>query len=133
MKWEIVLQAAGVVVAAVLGVSQLLVRLPKSRTTLKHDLEVLRLLPKAHPQRQLIEKQVQIRIDHVYGARPRFVVHQWPDLAIGALLLFAGVVWSLYLRGAGFSWWLVLSGLIAFMGLGGVFTAFEEPKSPKRP
>lgn len=47
MNWEIILQALGIVVGAVLGATQVLERLPKSRATLKHDLEVLKLLDRS--------------------------------------------------------------------------------------
>lgn len=133
MNWEIILEAIGVLVGAVFGATQVLARLPKSRATLKHDLEVLKLLDPNHAQRSLIEGHVQSRIAQVYrpdsdskSIRKIIVVHQWNDFIFGLVCLFVGALWSVYLFQTGFSWWMILSGFIAFAGFGGILNGLED-------
>ena len=134
MNWQIILQALGIVVGAVLGTSQVLGRLPKSRTTLKHDLEVLKLLDSSHPQRDVIEQHVQESINRIYKPRRdrraqivgNFAIHQPDNFIFGVVALFGGVLWTLYLVRGGFSWWSLLSGLLAFSGFGGIMNGLED-------
>jgi hypothetical protein len=141
MNWEIVLQALGVVVAAILGTSQVLARLPKSRTTLKHDLEVLKLLDRSHPQRGLIDMHVRKSIERIYQAershqgavRRSFIVHQWGDFLGGTVVLFGGALWLLYVVRDGFSWWALLPAFLVLGGLGGILEGLEDKKLANKP
>ena len=132
MTWEIIFQAMGVVVAAVLGTTQVMTRLPKSRATLKHDLEVLKLLDRTHPKRELIERHVLQSIERIYirdrrgWVKSGFVVHQWDDFVIGIVCLFGGSLWTLYLVRDGFTWWALLTGFVAFGGFGAILNGLED-------
>ena len=120
-------------------------KLPESRSQLKLDLEILQLLPeKDDRSRKLLKDSIDRRISKIYsGAASRKATEEtdgqslswfqrikWGTLIYGLSLLVVFGLWtfSLYNRG---SWWALLTGFVAFGGLGNVMLAFNRRHIPK--
>ena len=139
VNWDIVFKALGIVVSAIVGATQIVGRLPKSRTTLKHDLEVLKLLPEEHQDRALIEAHIRSNIERIYApaaGQPRkvlevFAVHQWSDFIGGSLLALVATIVALYMIRDGWTWWAILPCFVALGGIGGVLEGLTEKVSSR--
>lgn len=55
-NWEIIVQALGATTAAAVGLFQLRARLPRSRSMLTHDLEILKALGADDPNRLIVQE-----------------------------------------------------------------------------
>jgi hypothetical protein len=132
MDGELLVQAFGVVVAAIVAVSQIAYRLPRSRTKLKHDLEILNLLNENDPNFDIVKRSVDSSVADLYQSssdKSKFKIYDWGDLVTGVILLFGGVLWIMYLVQDGFSWWSIFAGFLAIGGLGNLISAFEDESS----
>jgi hypothetical protein len=144
-NWENLLKAITAVVGVIFTIHQIRGKLPESRSQLKIDLEILQLLPeKDDRSRKLLKQSIDRRISKIYsGAASRkatdeiegeslgwFQRIKWGTLIYGLSLLFVFGLWtfSLYNRG---SWWAILTGFVAFGGLGNVMLAFNRRHIPK--
>ncbi len=95
------------------------IRIPRS--SLKTDLEILKLLDPADSSYQTVKKAVDKRIARLYSPEP---TRPEADMFWSWVFAIFGVLWALgfsygtfvLLRPA-FTWWAVLTGYLAFAGL----------------
>ncbi len=132
--WKVVLQAVAIVVGAVFSIFQVLSLTSKPRSTLKVDLEILKLLDVSNPHYQYLQNHINEEIRRTYVDRKKhrtFRVHSWEDFIFGVVLLFAFSVWTLYLLRDGFDGWEIATGLGAFVSLGGIVNGLDSKHSRK--
>src|SRR5512135_982057 len=117
----LVLKSVGTVIAAVIGVLRGRKALPKSRTRLKTDLEILSLLDKDDPDYQIVKHRISRRIEEIYptktparSSKEDIIASAIAALALALAAIFA--VWTFYHVRAG-SWWGLLPGLFTFIVL----------------
>jgi hypothetical protein len=146
IKPEIVLQALGIVMGALLSAVQLRNAMPRSRARLKADLEILNLLAPDDPNRAAVKTRVDSVIRVLYtqtetGSPARFKVYNWSALAFGVALTIVFVTWSIFIFRDGFSWWGLMTSFFAFAGFGEILNGLEqkqkgrpvEPSQSERP
>ncbi len=134
MDLELMLKAAGLLIGAVSTVYQLIQARPRLRSTLKADLEILKLVEADSEQYRLVKTYVDQTIRQVYGqeaqarAAPGLRVYSWSTLVFGIVLAGGFTVWTFYLVRDGFSWWAVLTGFFALGGIGNIMSSLD-PRS----
>ncbi len=139
-NWESLLKAITAVVGVIFTIHQIKGKLPESRSQLKLDLEILKLLPAGDDRsHKMLQDSIDRKISKIYsGAASRKAIDEiegqgfnwlkrikWGTLIYGLILLLVFGLWtfSLYSRG---SWWALLTGFVAFGGLGNVMIAFSR-------
>jgi hypothetical protein len=133
IDWETVVKGLGAAVAVVASFVQLRSIIPPSRTRLKADLEILKLLDPNGEASQVVQAHTTRTIRRLYGPSERaskFTVYSWEDFIAGLVLLPGFSIWSAYLFKDGHYWWIALTGFGAFAGLGAVLNGLD-PKSAK--
>jgi hypothetical protein len=138
MKPEIILQAVGLVVGAIFSLLQVRNAVHGSRSTLKTDLEILKLLDPTDPNHALVRAHVTESMRKIYpnqvaGATASgFKIYNWPQFFIGITfsLVFSAI--TLYLLRDGFSWWALMTGFFAVGGFGNLFMAFDPNLRQKK-
>ena len=88
----------GLTAGAILIVWQILARFSKSRISLKHDLEILKLLPPTSVYSDKLRKRVEARLKKNYGDEPDA---SWGGFAFASLvfLVFAVVTYINFTHG----------------------------------
>jgi hypothetical protein len=115
--WDLVLKALGFVVAAVAAYVQIRDLRLTSRTSLKTDLEILKLLDSNDSTYNTVKTAVDGRIARLYAPKPGNTSTRW-FLAIGGLLWALGFsYWTFKLVQPGFTWWALLTGYLALTGV----------------
>lgn len=138
MKPEIILQAVGLVVGAIFSLLQVRNAVHGSRSTLKTDLEILKLLDPADPNHALVRAHVTESMHKIYpnqaaGATAGgFKVYNWQRFIIGITFSLIFSIITLYLLREGFSWWALITGFFAVGGFGNLFMAFDPNVRQKR-
>jgi hypothetical protein len=165
MQWDWdLLQALAKAVGSIIGVAaagyqayRLGVRNFRSRTTLKRDLDILKMVDQADPGHAILKAHVDRMIRELYAppapsVRKRlpspkhirafvstlardFPKPKKPSDFVSGLLSFVGFsVWTAYLDRGGFSWWSLLTGVFALSGLLGIFDSYGLLSGqPQRP
>ncbi len=118
---NLLLQAFGILIAAVVAYVQARGLNLTTRSSLKTDLEILKLLDPADSSYQTVKKAVDKRIARLYSPEP---TRPEADMFWSWVFAIFGVLWALgfsygtfvLLRPA-FTWWAVLTGYLAFAGL----------------
>lgn len=137
ISWENILKAIPVIVGAVATLYQLRTKLPGSRSQLKSDLEILKLLPdEEDPSHKTLKTSIDAKITRMYsGAASRSATEKpgwkknWVYLVYGISLFLIFGFWTYYLVNRG-SWWAILTGFFALAGAGNVMAGFER-SSPR--
>lgn len=114
VDWDAVTKAVGVLVALAAAYTQAKSFRPMSRGALKSDLEILKLLDTSDPKHALIKSNIDLRIDRIYGPP---AAKDWLMIAVGVLLALGFSYWTLSLVKYHFTWWSVLTGYFAVVGL----------------
>lgn len=129
MDYTIVLQGLGIVLTAIFAIWQLRNLIPKTKSALKIDLDIFHLIEEADPNHAVIKKHIDKRIVAIYVLERTGKIHSWGDFIIG--LTIAGVfsILTVYLVRNGFSWWSLLTGPFALVGIGGILNGLEEKAS----
>ena len=131
MNWELAVKVLGIVVGGVISVVQIINRLPKSRTSLKADLEILQLMDDSDPLYTLVKQDIDGRIREIYGGGDRSKRRsgiEWGGAVVSAIVLLSFAGWTAYLLKGGFSWSAIpasLIALLAFFALVGAFVPDE--------
>jgi hypothetical protein len=119
--WDLVLKALGFVAAVIATYVQTRGLHLTSRTSLKTDLEILKLVDAVDPNYQIIKAAVDKQVALLYT--PKIIQSLTSDPKRLALTIF-GLLWALgffywtfKLVEPGFTWWAVLTGYLALMGL----------------
>jgi hypothetical protein len=135
---DLTLKAVGLLVGAVFSLYQARHFISPSRTRLKTDLEILKLLEESHPSRPLLQAIVDTSLREIYGTPTPAVqqtvqrrqIHRWGDFIGGILMMivFGAATFYILLRDP--SWWALLTAFFTFAGFGGIVTSYE-PKEKK--
>jgi hypothetical protein len=132
---DVILKAATILVGALFSALQLRKLIPRSRTQLKADLEILKLLDPADPNFPLLKSHIDAQIKATYsagtGRHSQFKVQDTGHLVIGIIMCLVFIPWTLYLVRDGFTWWALGTGFFAFAGFGNLMMAFETPREPR--
>lgn len=127
-----VLKVLGVLAGAATTAQQIRQFRANSRSSVKADLDILRMLDKSDASYELVKQHVDALIKRVYAPRKGgFVVYNQEDFVIGLLLLPGFLVWTAYLLRNGFSWWALLTAFFAFAGFGSILNGLD-PKNQKK-
>jgi hypothetical protein len=131
--WVTVVQGLGAAVAIVASFVQVRSMIPPSRTRLKADLEILKLLDPGDEASKVVRAHTTRAIRCLYAPCERtskFHVYSWGDFIAGLIFLSGFSIWTVYLSKDGHFWWITLTGFGAFAGLGAVLNGLD-PKSAK--
>ena len=153
MDWGLLLEAEGEAIGSIIGLAIGVVvslykireiksgwsKRPRLRSTLKTDLELLKMLKSDPRNKDILQAHINATIDRIYrrpvpqGGSKRLEVHSWSDFIFGICFFLGFSLWTGYLLKGGFNWWVIITGFFAFAGLGGLASAFEEhePTKPK--
>jgi len=120
IDWDLLLKALGLLVT--IGATLIQVRnfRSSSRSSLKTDLEILKLIDPGHPHRASVERHTDQLIGKFYPDSPVSPPITFERIGIGVF----GFVWALgfaywtfVLSTPTFSWWSLATGYVAVMGL----------------
>jgi len=128
---EILLKFIAGAVGLYTSANQLLNLKPTFRSSIKADLEMLKMLEPSDPSYALIKQHIDTSIKQVYlvAQKPERKIYDIRGLIIGILLSAGFSYWTYDLATrANFSWWSLLTGFFALGGLGVTLGALE-PKS----
>lgn len=134
--WDLILKALALAAGAIASFFQIRNLLPRSRSTLKTDLEILRLLDPTDPNYAVVRAQIDATVKATYRTdEGRFRVYNWTDLIWGTLLFVLMTMGLLYVfrEREGFTWWYVSLGLLWMAGLGGMISGLERPAPTASP
>jgi hypothetical protein len=121
--------------AAIIGAVGLLYQLRNLRLTfrssIKTDLEILKMLEPNDPNYEIVRENINDSIKRVYGDpnKKRFKIYSQGDFYGGLMCSIMFSYWTYYLCQDGFSFWGLLTGLIAAGGIGGIITGLEPKKT----
>lgn len=136
--WESLLICIALIASAI--ISRVIIRdrpiIPKSRATLRADLEILKLLESTDENYQIVKANVDSSIRSIYQIRgkrtlrERSRVYDRAGLIVGIIFLGGFGWWTIYLVMGG-SWWAILAiltGFFTLVGLVSISNAFNEPR-----
>lgn len=135
MDWQLIIQVLGVIGGLVVSAFQLRGRLPKSRSTLKHDLEILGLMDSTDPKYPVIKKAIDTRILDIYQASNKQDSNtgiQWGGVTTSIIVLFIFALWTAFALKDGFSWIAIPTALVtmlAFFATIGFISPDDSPES----
>jgi hypothetical protein len=122
------------ITAAIIGGVGLLYQLRNLRLTfrssIKTDLEILKMLEPTDPNYNIVSTSINESIRKVYGDpnKTRFKIYNPVDFYLGLFWSIGFTYWTYYLCHDGFSFWGLLTGFSAFAGIGGVLNGLEPKK-----
>ena len=127
---ELILKGLGILLSAASSIWLVPKLQRKTRASLRTDLEILKLMNDVdHPQKSVVRDCVDARVRTIYakatdraGGRPQ--IKNIPIFILGIVCLPLFSIWTFKIYGNG--WW-VLTGFLAFISLGWIIIAFEEP------
>lgn len=121
--WDILIKSIGALVGAVVAYSQVKSTHPISRSALKADVEILKLLDTSDPSYQVIKKNVDLRIRRLYESKNIYT--DWATVVFGVIWAAGFAYWTFYLVKDQFTWWSLLTGYFAFAGLAWIMLGFQ--------
>ena len=127
--WKVILSALGIVLGATFSAFQLRNSTSKQRSTLKTDLEILKLLDSGNEYYQQIQSQINEQIRRTYieqNGFGKFKIYNWYDFVFGVVTMLIFSTWTLFLLKDGSYWWAILTGIIAVIGLFGIMNGFDQ-------
>lgn len=146
IEFEDVVPVLGVVVVAIipaiitlfLGYRRFEPRL-RPRTSLKTDLEILKMINRKDAQHQydVVRTQVDAMIAKIYekpggkGGHKKSRV-SWPGFAFSFIVLVGFSFWSWYLVHDGFTWWVIGTGYGALISFAWVLISLSARSTPGR-
>jgi len=129
MKGEIILQALGALLAALVSFYQIRNNIPRSRNKLKQDLEILKLLSPDSESYKIINETIDKEVYIIYALKAKkskydLVSYKTIDLVVGTLFFFGGTIWTFFqLSQPEPKLWTIVSIIFAVGGLGQIFAA----------
>src|ERR1039457_4758679 len=127
IDYELVLKIFGVIAAVVAAVYQFRNVKLSPRSSIKTDLEILKLLDSDDENYILIKNHIDRSIKRIYRIRKenKFKIYSIPLFIMGILFLLGFSVWTYYISRNGFSYWSLLTGFFAIAGIVYIFQAFD--------
>jgi hypothetical protein len=124
IDWDIVIKAIGALVGAIVAYIQIRSSRPISRSALRSDLEILRLVDPADPTYTVIKGSIDRRIKLLY-AEPRMDV-RWAAVIFGSSISIGFSYATFYLVRDHFNWWSLLTAYFAMVGLSLISLGFTK-------
>ncbi len=102
------------------------------RSSIKTDLEILRMLDPNDPNHILVQNKINESIKKVYRLNQKQLkIYKPADLLFGLLFFFGFGIWTIYLSWENFSVWSLLTINFVITGIGGILSAFQPKKEKK--
>jgi hypothetical protein len=127
----------GIVAAAVAVAYQISQFKANSRSSIKADLEILKLLDASQPEYQRVKNHVDGLIRQFYPEQPTaskrgFTVYNRGEFASGIVCLLLFPAWTAYLIQTGSPWWALLTAFSAFTGFGLLLNGLDADRQSKK-
>jgi hypothetical protein len=126
IDWEVVVAALGTVIAAIIGIMQIRANLPKPRSRLKMDIEIMNLLDKNDDSYKIVQKSIFDQIAETYKKErtlePNEKLFTKFLQIISFLLGSVCLVWSINITRSGWNLWVLLTGYFSFAFYWNTFT-----------
>jgi len=131
-----VLQAIGLLTGVILSSLQLRNLVSKSRSTLKTDVEIFKMLKPEDPGYEHLKKHVTKSMENIYSLAEQrnFIgikVYSWDDFILGVVFLLIFPIATFYLYRYGYNVWALVTGFLALTGIGGIMNGLDEKNAPK--
>lgn len=125
-------KAVATVAAAFTFVQQVRHRKANSRASIKQDLELLALLDKADESHTVVKAHIDAAIRRMYDQRKngRFTIYHKFEFVLGILLLTVFLAGTVHLIRHGSYWWAIVTGFVAFVGLGAIINGLDSNYNP---
>ncbi|MDQ3801492.1 MAG: hypothetical protein M3384_18880, partial [Acidobacteriota bacterium] len=132
----LILQAVGLLTGVILSSLQLRNLVSKSRSTLKTDVEIFKMLKPEDPGYEHLKKHVAKSIENIYSSSERrnFIgikVYSWDDFILGVVFLLIFPIATFYLYRYGYNVWALVTGFLVLAGIGGILNGLDRKKAPK--
>ena len=127
MNWQLTIQVLGILVGGSISLYQIRRLLPVSRSRLKVDLEILKLIDPSDPAHARVKEHIDRAIVRTYTdvASVRGAASiDWPLFVFFTVAIVGLVSWTVYLVRDGFNPWSLLTGLFALVGAFGLLGSF---------
>lgn len=104
------------------------------RSSLKTDLEILKMVEKDDPSYEIIRKGIHESIKQIYGdpSKKRFKIYNPADFYMGFLFMFGFSYWSYFLTKTDHTFWAFVVGFFALAGFGGVLTGVSSKENNQK-
>ncbi len=134
MDWNIALKAIGIVFGLIVSIYQLRDIIPRTRSTIKIDLEILKLLDPSDPNYVALRSKIDENVRRTYRIN-QSRSFSFPSgeylvlfiLGVFITLFFAAL--TLYLVKDGSTWWVLLTLYFMWKGIVVIGRAFDKPSS----
>ena len=127
MNWQLTIQVLGILVGGSISLYQIRRLLPASRSRLKVDLEILKLIDPGDPAHARVKEHIDRAIVRTYtnvASVSGAASIDWPSLVFFTVAIVGLVSWTVYLVRDGFNPWSLLTGLFALVGALGLLGSF---------
>lgn len=130
INWEVLAGVLGTIVAAFVGYYQIKNAMPKPRSRLKNDLEILQLIGKDHERFNEVKEQVDELIVEIYQKVPKLKINDlkgYVTFIIYMIIQGCGFsIWTfIIISKNGWNWWALLT---IYFALGSFLTLLQLPK-----
>jgi hypothetical protein len=124
------LKVLAILAGAVASIHQIKQFRANSRSSLKADLEILRMLDKAEPEHNLVKAHTTQLINQLYSPRAgkRFKIYNLEDFLMGLFGAVGLTFWTAHILRNGFSFWALLTGVFALASFLVMLDGFDPKK-----
>ncbi|MDB5228063.1 MAG: hypothetical protein JWN78_2256 [Bacteroidota bacterium] len=100
------------------------------RSSLKTDLDILKMLQEDDPNYSIVKNSINESIKKIYGVSNKngLKIHSPGDFIFGILFLSGFSFWTYYLVRHDHLFWSYVTGFFAFAGLGGIMNGLDKKK-----
>jgi hypothetical protein len=132
VDWNIASKAIGIIFGVILSIYQLREIISRTRSTIKIDLEILKLLDPSDPNYIAIKSKIDENIRRTYGIKQsrssNFPSGEYLVIFIlGVFLTLFFAALTFYLVKDGFTWWALLTLYFMWKGIVLLSRAFDRP------
>ena len=122
MNWTIIIQATGILIGGIISLYQIRHLMPPSRSRLKADLEILKLIEKNDHGYKIVKEHIDHLIKRTYpnAENKKKIEVDWLFLIFFTVATIGLIYWTLYLVRDGFNPWALLTGVFSFTGIFGI-------------
>lgn len=148
---ETAAKAIIIIVGSIVSIHQLISRLPKSRASLKEDLEILKMIDENGLTHKNIRSHINNKIIKIYGSMENeesdsiesedeesssteviggSLIKDWRSLALGIAFLAIFIPWTMHLFDSGNLLW-IITGFLIISGLGNILIGIDGKRDSK--
>jgi hypothetical protein len=130
--FELALKVAAVLIGVLGSFYQLRNLRISSRSSIKTDMEILKMLEPTDPNYKIVKRSIDSSIKNIYKTdEQKTRIYSPTDFIFGVLFMVGFSIWTYYLSRDGFSYWSILTGFAAFAGFGGILNGLDPKKNKK--